>query len=971
MINILGPLPQAKADYFYLPEPGVMVRLSPPLDPPMLKGIKVYPNNPFQLDFILDPGDKNLSPNGGDSLPLVGRVREGDLKQEATRLIKYFLASLTIPEKDLWVNLSPYEKDHIIPQSFGLTEMGRDLLAEDYMLKQITASLIYPEDGFGKIFWKRIYEEAAKKFGTTDIPVSTFNKVWIVPERAVVYENAKAGTAYVKESKFKVMLEEDYLAVSKNLSRPGDSQPGDMFKSEQQRTCPEPYYCKLDACMPQRVAGQAGCQSNKPLNAKATQGANFSQSNINALGSQIVKEIVIPELTKEVNEDKNFVKLRQIYNSLILAAWYKKKILHSILMQVYADKNKIKGLSSPNVFRLLNGHSSLVVGDPEHIYQRYLQAFKKGVFNYIKEESVPIFGMPSKEQGILPRKYFSGGVTLLDTNDKIQFISMERPSPAMISEINNIDKDSLRIISTSLAPALKQNKSALLKRRSVLQGGIASALPFGGLTLAAGLLIPVNQASALTPRAREYIMAQNTRWGLPLQGELDTAAEKALNTRLADFLRGGHRGSIDHLQFLKKFMNSKGLNLDLTSYSVLIESLKIYFDEFKSRPKLSPQDLEDWSNLQADAVEFIQIFLLADATYDRKQEAVIGLIFGLPNQVFVYNCDSISALTVMIANEMGIDGINLANVKTDHNGNNYPDSQGIGHSNNILIKANGKVVVFDQTNKIEPTNSIVRLEAYDDVQKKLIVIGLSSVGPHTKFMTLLNLLEEEKVNNLFQQIGINVKVGGVITTEMYGSQAILEKVQRVLDEISSFEMVLQLNVKKKANFEKTLRIFQQALYNQVINQINADNKIASQLFNAQRWQEAAKVYQRVVVYANDQESKFYQISGFKNNLLELLREAIRNRNAALTNGRNISAFKRNVPIVADRAMLNDVGGIDLTLNKLNLEIQKNSGDIHFKFNPAMLARLQNVPGFVPVIINVQPLKDLPAFLGINENKSPI
>ena len=80
-----------------------------------------------------------------------------------SKLIKYFLASLTIPEKDLWVNLSPYEKDRIIPQSFGLTEMGRDLLAEDYMLKQITASLIYPEDEIGKKFWKRIYEEAAKK----------------------------------------------------------------------------------------------------------------------------------------------------------------------------------------------------------------------------------------------------------------------------------------------------------------------------------------------------------------------------------------------------------------------------------------------------------------------------------------------------------------------------------------------------------------------------------------------------------------------------------------------------------------------------------------------------------------------------------------------------------------------------------------------------------------------------------------
>ena len=94
--------------------------------------------------------------------------------------------------------------------------MGRDVLAEDYMLKQITASLIYPEDEIGKKFWKRIYEEAYKKLGTTNIPVNTFNKVWIVPEKAVVYENAKAGTAYVVESKLKVMLEQDYLSISKH-----------------------------------------------------------------------------------------------------------------------------------------------------------------------------------------------------------------------------------------------------------------------------------------------------------------------------------------------------------------------------------------------------------------------------------------------------------------------------------------------------------------------------------------------------------------------------------------------------------------------------------------------------------------------------------------------------------------------------------------------------------------------------------
>src|SRR5271154_3687711 len=200
--TMIGPSPMAQADDFRLPVPGVMVHLSPPLNPPILRGIKVHPDNPFRFDFILDQGDSTLS--------------SGDQKSEATQLIKYFLASLTIPENDLWVNLSPYEKDRIIPQSFGLTEMGRDLLAEDYMLKQITASLIYPEGETGKKFWKRIYEVAEKKFGTTNIAVNTFNKVWIVPEKAVVYENAKIGAAYVVESKLKVMLEQDYLSLQKH-----------------------------------------------------------------------------------------------------------------------------------------------------------------------------------------------------------------------------------------------------------------------------------------------------------------------------------------------------------------------------------------------------------------------------------------------------------------------------------------------------------------------------------------------------------------------------------------------------------------------------------------------------------------------------------------------------------------------------------------------------------------------------------
>ena len=43
-----------------LPAPGVMVHLSPEFNPPILKGIKVHPDNPFRFDFILDKGDSEL-----------------------------------------------------------------------------------------------------------------------------------------------------------------------------------------------------------------------------------------------------------------------------------------------------------------------------------------------------------------------------------------------------------------------------------------------------------------------------------------------------------------------------------------------------------------------------------------------------------------------------------------------------------------------------------------------------------------------------------------------------------------------------------------------------------------------------------------------------------------------------------------------------------------------------------------------
>src|SRR3989344_2366960 len=68
-----------------LPAPGSMVHLSPAFNPPILKGLKVHPDNPFRFDFILDTGDEDLS--NSDLSSRDSGIRDKALKNEAQRLI--------------------------------------------------------------------------------------------------------------------------------------------------------------------------------------------------------------------------------------------------------------------------------------------------------------------------------------------------------------------------------------------------------------------------------------------------------------------------------------------------------------------------------------------------------------------------------------------------------------------------------------------------------------------------------------------------------------------------------------------------------------------------------------------------------------------------------------------------------------------------------------------------------------------
>lgn len=352
LVNSLGPV-YAQA---ILPYSTEMRCSGQSYNPPFLKGIKVFPNNDQRIDFILDPGDEKIS--------------EKNLKNTAERLSRYFFASLTLPASSLWVNLAPYDQKHIIPVAFGMTEMGRDILAEDYVLKQMTASAIHPETPNGREFWDRVYGLAQEKYGTIDIPLDVFNKVWIVPARAEVTESGGGTAAYVSEAYLRVLSDNDYQAQS-----------GSELKSV------------IDV-------------------------------------NPVMREVILPELEKEVNEGRCFAVLRQVYHSLILASWYKKQVHSGTLVKDYADQNRVNGLD---------------IQDPRiclRVWSNYVKTFKNGAFDLIDEKQDPVTGI------MTPKRFFSGGITLdiSGRNPQIPALMLKHGDSAMnFSHTGDIQVVSVRV----------------------------------------------------------------------------------------------------------------------------------------------------------------------------------------------------------------------------------------------------------------------------------------------------------------------------------------------------------------------------------------------------------------------------------------------------------------------------------------------------------------------------------------------
>ena len=240
---------------------------------PQLWGLNIHPTDPFQFQFFIDHGHMNY--------------QDSAFQEESLKFMHYFLAALSVPEDEMWVNLSPYEKNRIIPDSLSRTVMGQDLLMQDYFLKQITAASLSPEHPSGELFWQKLYEKTNAQQGSLDIPLEAFNKIWIVPDYAEVY--VQDQNAFIIDARLKVLLEEDYLA----------------------------------------------------LNQKSLNIAQLNEGDGSA-STRLMYETIIPFIEKEVNEGSTFTKLRQMYHAMILATWYKQNLKSSVLGQSFVNKRKLQ-----------------------------------------------------------------------------------------------------------------------------------------------------------------------------------------------------------------------------------------------------------------------------------------------------------------------------------------------------------------------------------------------------------------------------------------------------------------------------------------------------------------------------------------------------------------------------------------------------------------------------------------------------
>jgi len=315
--------------------------------PPRLRYISYdIKSNDFKL--LLDQGDLEKSPGHQDTKS--PEKSENALKVETQNLFNYFLIGLTLPNDKFWVNLRPDAPEQIIDPELEKTDMGRIMLAADLQLKKDTAGLTSPQNSEGREYWDKLYKKAGELFGTENITIPTITRPWIVPGEVIIRESE--DSSYIYKANLKVMLEEDYLT-----SRGGS------------RTAPT---------------------SDPRL------------KELNQYSTQLIRELILPKLTQEINTSKKYAQLRQVFFSLILSRWFKDRYSKVTTSQGHQspDNSYTNRIDSGNLTNL----TSKEAWSKDYYFNEYKKSFQQGEYNLKEQITTPT--------GQVIRSYVSGGADI-------------------------------------------------------------------------------------------------------------------------------------------------------------------------------------------------------------------------------------------------------------------------------------------------------------------------------------------------------------------------------------------------------------------------------------------------------------------------------------------------------------------------------------------------------------------------------
>ncbi|MDH3508772.1 MAG: toll/interleukin-1 receptor domain-containing protein [Gammaproteobacteria bacterium] len=369
------------------PDPERMLLPSRQHTPVLFRGFELNDAEPLKFESMVDTGSSNI---------------EGEaLQAEVGKLIDFFRTSLAVPEADMYVNLSPSDDAKLLSESLWGTRAGAALLEFDYRLKRLAATLLHPDLDTGRAFWKEVLRRCRATGVAMDSELATFQRVWIVPDKAVVFETTRD-------------------AASRIMRGEPDPPPGDTALSQPCAFVVEEH---LKALTERQYL--SGLGEGEPGGEAA------------AICDEIFREIVLPVVEADVNEGESFAELRQLYNGLILALWFGNRYASHPQVAPYIDCSRPDQLGVrigdvrhwkpsngsvapaesspaesssfrgplPNVDRI-RGSEDYRIAENREYFERYLEIFKHGVFYAERDELIE--GTALKQ----PRAYLAGGIDL-------------------------------------------------------------------------------------------------------------------------------------------------------------------------------------------------------------------------------------------------------------------------------------------------------------------------------------------------------------------------------------------------------------------------------------------------------------------------------------------------------------------------------------------------------------------------------